>query len=29
MRLPFHLGIGLGSWVGAALVDAGIETLLR
>ena len=29
MRLLFYLGIGLGSWVGAALVDAGIETLLR
>jgi hypothetical protein len=29
MRLLFYLGIGLGSWVGAALVDAGIETILR
>jgi hypothetical protein len=29
MRLLFYLGIGLGSWVGAALVDAGIEKLLR
>jgi hypothetical protein len=24
-----YLGIGLGSWVGAALVDVGIESLLR
>jgi hypothetical protein len=29
MRRPFYLGIGLGSWVGAALVDAGIGALLR
>jgi hypothetical protein len=29
LRLLFYLAIGLGSWVGAALVDAGIESLLR
>jgi hypothetical protein len=29
MRLLLYLGIGLGSWVGAALVDLGIEKLLR
>lgn len=29
MRLLLYLAIGLGSWVGAALVDLGIETLLR
>lgn len=29
IRLLLYLGIGLGSWVGAALVDLGIETLLR
>jgi hypothetical protein len=28
-RLLLYLAIGLGSWVGAALVDVGIETLLR
>jgi hypothetical protein len=29
LRLLVYLGIGLGSWVGAALVDVGIEGLLR
>lgn len=29
VRLLFYLGIGLGSWVGAALVEAGIDKLLR
>jgi len=29
VRLLLYLGIGLGSWVGAALVDVGVETLLR
>jgi hypothetical protein len=28
-RVLGYLGIGLGSWVGAALVDVGIESLLR
>lgn len=28
-RLLLYLGIGLGSWVGAALVDVGIEALLH
>jgi len=29
LRLLLYLGIGLGSWVGAALVDVSIEALLR
>jgi hypothetical protein len=29
MRLLLYLGIGLGSWVGAALVDVAIEAVLR
>jgi hypothetical protein len=29
VRLLLYLAIGLGSWVGAALVDVGIEALLR
>lgn len=29
LRLLFYLGLGLGSWVGAALVEAGIDQLLR
>jgi hypothetical protein len=29
MRLLLYLGIGLGSWVGAALVDVVIEAVLR
>jgi hypothetical protein len=29
MRLLLYLAIGLGSWVGAALVDLGVERVLR
>jgi hypothetical protein len=29
LRILAYLGIGLGSWIGAALVDASIESLLR
>jgi hypothetical protein len=29
LRLLAYLAIGLGSWVGAALVDVGVESLLR